>query len=191
MLKGADRMVAARAAASPSPSEALGELPAIRFVDMVMNMLDRILRKGGAVDKVHACRLAQHMLLRLRGRIDDLLPRLLSLLCTNMMQESDSHLLGKLVSTVALCFAYNARFTTQILAQGGGDAPVALWLKKLDENVHAVEFMVDKKVLSLGMMALLAAPADAVPTLVKVRRDALFARWARGPGTAAPRRASR
>ena len=146
--------------------KALMESPA--HLDAVVDMVRTIFKddKVGGVDRICGCKLAEMLMLNLRGGIDNYVPEFIQLamgILTNDELKVKSyriHLMEMIINAIY----YNPRLSLTVLeANGWTNKFFSLWFSSIDSftRVH------DKK-LSIGAItALLTLRADEVPTSVQ------------------------
>ncbi|KAF2717063.1 nuclear transport receptor RANBP7/RANBP8 [Polychaeton citri CBS 116435] len=138
------------------------------YLDAIVDMVRTIFRddKVGGVDRICGCKLAEILMLNLKGGIDDYIPEFIQLamgILTNDELKVKSyrvHLMEMIINAVY----YNPRLSLQVLESNGlTNKFFSMWFSSIDgfSRVH------DKK-LSIGAItALLTLRADEVPTSVQ------------------------
>ncbi|KAI7509050.1 ARM repeat-containing protein, partial [Hortaea werneckii] len=138
------------------------------YLEAAVDMVRTIFRdeKVGGVDRICGCKLAEIMMLNLRGGIDDYVPEFITLamsVLTNDQLKVKSYRIH-LMEMVINGIYYNPNLAMQVLeANGWTNKFFSLWFSSIDSftRVH------DKK-LSIGAItALLTMSSQDVPTSVQ------------------------
>jgi len=146
--------------------QALLEQPA--YLDAIVDMIQTIFKdtKVGGVDRICGCKLAEILMLNLRGGIDIYVPQFVQLAMTILTNDESKvksyklHLLEMVINSIY----YNPRLALDVLeGNGWTNKFFSLWFSSIDSftRVH------DKK-LSIGAItALLTLRAEEVPPSVQ------------------------
>ncbi|KAK5128335.1 hypothetical protein LTR85_003003 [Meristemomyces frigidus] len=138
------------------------------YLDAVVDMVRTIFKdaKVGGVDRICGCKLAEILMLNLRGGIDDYVPEFISVAMTTLTNEELKvksyriHLMEMVINAIY----YNPRLALTVLeANGWTNKYFSFWFSSIDSftRVH------DKK-LSIGAItALLTLRSDEVPHSVQ------------------------
>ncbi|KAK4547702.1 hypothetical protein LTR36_000660 [Oleoguttula mirabilis] len=138
------------------------------YLDAVVDMVRTIFKdtKVGGVDRICGCKLAEILMLNLRGGIDDYVPEFISVAMTTLTNEELKvksyriHLMEMVINAIY----YNPRLALTVLeANGWTNKFFSFWFSSIDSftRVH------DKK-LSIGAItALLTLRSDEVPHSVQ------------------------
>jgi hypothetical protein len=116
-----------------------------------------------------AAKLLECVLANCRGRVDELVPTMLAMSLERLGKTELSYLQDLLMQVVANCLYYDAALALDILNKNGRTAStLAKWFEMLGARTksgkrrhHRREH--DKKICALGLLALLSAPAAALP----------------------------
>lgn len=124
-------------------------------------------QKVGGVDRICACKLAEAMMLSLRGHIDQCVTGFISMAMTVLsshdvkVKSYKIHLMEMVINAIY----YNPLLTIAVLEQKGWTNKFfSLWFGNMDSftRVH------DKKLCIVAIVQLLSLPADQVPQSVSV-----------------------
>lgn len=138
------------------------------YLDAIVDMVRTIFKdaKVGGVDRICGCKLAEILMLNLRGGIDDYVPEFISVAMTTLTNEELKvksyriHLMEMVINSIY----YNPRLALTVLeANGWTNKFFSFWFSSIDSftRVH------DKK-LSIGAItALLTLRGDEVPHSVQ------------------------
>ncbi|CAZ80144.1 unnamed protein product [Tuber melanosporum] len=143
----------------------LKENPAL--LDAVFDIIRTIFtnERLGAMDRICGCKLAEAVLLNLRGHADQYLPRFveIAMTCLNAPGDIKSYRIH-LMEMVINCIYYNPSVTLQILEQHGWTNKFfSLWFSNI-ENFNRVH---DKKLSIVAIVALIQLPAEHVPQSIQ------------------------
>ncbi|KAK6532235.1 hypothetical protein TWF281_006427 [Arthrobotrys megalospora] len=123
--------------------------------------------KLGAMDRICGCKLAEAVLLNLRGHADVYLRRLIELPMLCLTAENHAKVKAyrvHLMEMVINCIYYNPSQTLQILEQHGWTAKFfTLWFSNID-NFNRVH---DKKLSIVAIVALLDLTPDQIPASIQ------------------------
>ena len=120
----------------------------------------------GGVDRICGCKLAEVLMLNLRGHIDNYVPEFVALAMTVLSSDDVKvksyriHLMEMVVNAIY----YNAGLTLRFLeAQGWTNKFFSLWFSSIDifNRVH------DKKLSIAAISSLLILPGDQVPVTIQ------------------------
>jgi hypothetical protein len=147
-------------------SEAMIQNPA--YIDAVVGMVEDIFRDEniGGMDRICACKLAEAIMLNLRGHIDQHIPVFIEL-AMNVITKDELkvksyriHLMEMVINTIY----YNPLLSLRVLeAKGWTNRFFSSWFSNI-ENFGRVH---DKKLSILAISALLTLRADDVPSSVQ------------------------
>ena len=137
------------------------------YLEAVIDMVRVIFKddKVGGVDRICGCKLAEVLMLSLRGHIDNYLPEFISLAMTVLTNEELKvkpyriHLMEMVINAI-YC---NPQLTLHVLETNGWTNKFfSLWFSSIDvfTRVH------DKKLSICAITSLLVLPADQVPASV-------------------------
>jgi importin-7 len=138
------------------------------YLEAIIDMIQCIFadEKVGGVDRICGCKLAEAVLLNLRGHVDQYIPKLVELgmtFLTNSELKVKSYRIH-LMEMVINCIYYNPKLTLQVLeTKGWTNKFFSLWFSNMDyfTRVH------DKKLSIAAIVALLSLRADEVPASVQ------------------------
>ncbi|KAI9769954.1 MAG: hypothetical protein M1840_003664 [Geoglossum simile] len=138
------------------------------YLEAIIDMIQCIFadEKVGGVDRICGCKLAEAVLLNLRGHVDQYIPKLVELgmtFLTNAELKVKSYRIH-LMEMVINCIYYNPKLTLQVLeTKGWTNKFFSLWFSNMDyfTRVH------DKKLSIAAIVALLSLRADEVPASVQ------------------------
>lgn len=130
---------------------------------MVQHMYEDV--NVGGVDKVCACKLAEVMMLSLRGSIDKYIPNFIQMAMNTLRGPSTKVVLVKihLMEMVINAIYYNPVLTLNILdSKGWAEDFFSLWIQSISKftRVH------DKKLCILAISALLSMDPSHIPSSV-------------------------
>ncbi|KAG8626532.1 hypothetical protein KVT40_005477 [Elsinoe batatas] len=138
------------------------------YLEAIVEMVRRIFKddKVGGVDRICGCKLAEVMMLNLRGHIDQHLPEFVSLAMTDLTNDKNKvksykiHLMEMVINGI-YC---NPSLALHVLETNGWTNKFfSLWFSSIDmfTRVH------DKKLSICAISALLVIPADQIPQSVQ------------------------
>ena len=138
------------------------------YLEGIVSMIDDIFRdeKVGGVDRICGCKLAEALMLNLRGHLDEFLPRFIELSMTTLTNQESKvkayriHLMEIVINAIY----YNPTLALQVLeTRGWTNKFFSLWFSNIDNfsRVH------DKKLSISAIVALLTLRVDEVPTSVQ------------------------
>lgn len=147
-------------------SDALVQNP--QYLEAIIDMIRVIFKddKVGGVDRICGCKLAEILMLSLRGHIDNYIPEFVSLAMT-VLTNSDVKVKSykiHLMETVINAIYYNPRLSLHVLeSHGWTNKFFSLWFSSIDTftRVH------DKKLSIAAITSLLILPGDQVPVSVQ------------------------
>lgn len=138
------------------------------YLDAVIDMVRTIFKddKVGGVDRICGCKLAEIIMLNMRGHVDDYVPEFISLtmqVLTNDEPKVKSlkiHLMEVIINSIY----YNPALALHVLESNGWTNKFfSLWFSSI-ENFTRVH---DKKLCISGICALLTLRAEDVPVSVQ------------------------
>ena len=147
-------------------SETMVQHPA--YLRAVISMVEDIFgdEKGGGVDRICGCKLAETVMLNLRGYIDQYIPLFIEL-AMNVIDSGDSrtksyriHLIEMVINTIY----YNPLLSLQYMeSKGWTNKFFSAWFSNIDnfKRVH------DKKLSIVAISSLLTLKAEEVPVSVQ------------------------
>ncbi|KAJ2160790.1 Nonsense-mediated mRNA decay protein 5 [Coemansia sp. RSA 552] len=132
-----------------------------RLFDIIETVMksDRV----GENDRVSACKLAESLMLYGRGKIDGMIPGFLSLAVTYLQSPEAIKTRKFLVTTLEVvlnALYYNPVITVGVLHRYQWTGPV---FSLMVQNVDKFSRVHDKKLLIVGLTAILAVPGDQLP----------------------------
>ncbi|KAI9861983.1 MAG: hypothetical protein M1813_005054 [Trichoglossum hirsutum] len=138
------------------------------YLEAIIDMIQSIFadEKVGGVDRICGCKLAEAVLLNLRGHVDQYIPKLVELgmtFLTNSELKVKSYRIH-LMEMIINCIYYNPKLTLHLLeSKGWTNKFFSLWFSNMDcfTRVH------DKKLSIAAIVALLSLRADEVPASVQ------------------------
>lgn len=138
------------------------------YLEAVVGMVDEIFHneRVGGVDRICGCKLAESVMLNLRGHVDQYIPKFVELgmrTLTNHELKVKAYRIH-LMEMVVNAIYYNPVLTLHILESSGWTNKFfSLWFSNIDNftRVH------DKKLSIAAIVALLTLRADQVPTSVQ------------------------
>jgi hypothetical protein len=147
-------------------SETLSANPA--YLGAVISMVQDIFHddKVGGVDRICGCKLAEAVMLNLRGRVDDHISKFIELGMTTLTNQELKvksyriHLMEMVINAIY----YNPTLALHILeSRGWTNKFFSLWFSNIDSfsRVH------DKKLSIAAVIALLSLRADQIPASVQ------------------------
>ncbi|GAB7350629.1 hypothetical protein MBLNU459_g1192t1 [Dothideomycetes sp. NU459] len=147
-------------------SDALVQNP--QYLDAIIDMIRVIFgdEKVGGVDRICGCKLAEILMLSLRGHIDNYVPEFVSLAMTVLtnnevkVKSYKIHLMEMVINAIY----YNPRLSLHVLETNGWTNKFfSLWFSSIDSftRVH------DKKLSIAAITSLLILPGDQVPVSVQ------------------------
>lgn len=134
------------------------------IVDMVRTIFTD--EKVGGVDRICGCKLAEIVMLSLRGHVDEFIPEFIQLSMSVLLNDEPKvksyriHLMEMVINTLY----YNPRLAIHVLeSQGWTNKFFSLWFSSIDNftRVH------DKKLSIAAITSLLSLRAEEVPTSVQ------------------------
>ena len=139
-----------------------------KYIDAVVDMVKIVFedKKVGGVDRICGCRLAEALMLSLRGHIDEHVSTFIHL-AMNVLSNNEVKIKSyriHLIETVINAIYYNPLLALQILeATGSAGKFFSMWLASMDSmsRVH------DKKLSITAITSLLTLPASNVPQSVQ------------------------
>lgn len=146
--------------------EALIQHP--QYLAAIVDMIRTIFKddKVGGVDRICGCKLAETLMLNLRGHIDNYVPEFVALAMTVLTNDDVKvksyriHLMEMVINALY----YNAGLTLQVLeAHGWTNKFFSLWFSSIDSftRVH------DKKLSIAAITSLIILPGDQVPVSIQ------------------------
>ncbi|KAK0662879.1 putative importin [Lasiodiplodia hormozganensis] len=143
------------------------------YLEAIVDMIRTIFKdeKVGGVDRICGCKLAEILMLTMRGHIDDFVPEFIQLSMHVLLNDEPKvksyriHLMEMVIN----CIYYNPRLSLHVLESNGWTNKFfSLWFSNIDSftRVH------DKKLSIAAITALLTLNAQEVPVSVQ-------AGWAR------------
>lgn len=143
------------------------------YLEAIVDMIRTIFKdeKVGGVDRICGCKLAEILMLTMRGHIDDFIPEFIQLSMHVLLNDEPKvksyriHLMEMVIN----CIYYNPRLSLHVLESNGWTNKFfSLWFSNIDSftRVH------DKKLSIAAITALLTLNAQEVPVSVQ-------AGWAR------------
>ncbi|KAF2859860.1 ARM repeat-containing protein [Piedraia hortae CBS 480.64] len=138
------------------------------FLDAVMDMTRTIFvdTRGGGGDKICGCRLAEIMMLNLRGGIDHYIPELIAIAMGELLREGYKsksyrvHLMEMVINAVY----YNPRLAMRVLEGGGWtDRFFGIWFAHMEMFTR----FNDKKLCIVGISSLLGLRTEEIPASVR------------------------
>lgn len=138
------------------------------YLAAIVSMVEDIFRdeKTGGVDKICACKLAEAIMLNLRGHVDQYIPVFISLAMPILINEEAKtksyriHLMEMVINAIY----YNPVLALRVLeANGWTNKMFSSWFSNIDsfKRVH------DKKLSIVAISALLTLRAEEVPASVQ------------------------
>ena len=138
------------------------------YLDALVGMVHDIFRddKVGGVDRICGCKLAEALMLNLRGHIDQHIPKFIELGMTTItnnelkVKSYRIHLMEMIINAIH----YNPTLALHVLeTRGWTNKFFSLWFSNIDNfsRVH------DKKLSIAAIVALLTLRADQVPVSVQ------------------------
>lgn len=139
-----------------------------QYLEAIVDMIRTIFKddKVGGVDRICGCKLAEVLMLNLRGHIDQYVPEFIAL-AMNVLNSDDVKVKSyriHLMEVVVNAIYYNATMALQVLEhQGNTNKFFSLWFSSIDifTRVH------DKKLSIAAITSLLILPGDQVPVSVQ------------------------
>ena len=139
-----------------------------QYLEAIVDMIRSIFKDAnvGGVDRICGCKLAEVLMLNLRGHIDNYVPEFVALAMTVLSSDDVKvksyriHLMEMVVNAIY----YNAGLTLRFLeAQGWTNKFFSLWFSSIDifNRVH------DKKLSIAAISSLLILPGDQVPVTIQ------------------------
>lgn len=147
-------------------SEALIHQP--QYLEAIVDMIRTIFQNDsvGGVERICGCKLAEMLMLTLRGHIDNYIPEFIMIAMT-VLNNDDVKVKSyriHLMETVINALYYNPSLALHILEQNGQTNKFfSLWFSSIDifTRVH------DKKLSIAAITSLIVLPADQVPVSVQ------------------------
>ncbi|KAI9793136.1 MAG: hypothetical protein M1833_000821 [Piccolia ochrophora] len=147
-------------------SETLVQTPS--YLEAIIGMVEDIFtdQKVGGVDRICGCKLAEAVMLNLRGHVDQHVPRFVELAMTTItnnelkVKSYRIHLMEMVINAIY----YNPTLALHVLeTKGWTNKFFSLWFSNIDNftRVH------DKKLSIAAIVSLLTLTADQVPTSVQ------------------------
>jgi hypothetical protein len=138
------------------------------YVEAAASMVRDIFReeKSGGMDRIYGCKLAEAIMLNLRGNVDQYIPTFVTLAMTAILSDELKvksyriHLMEMVINAIY----YNPILALRVTeANGWTNKFFSHWFANIDNftRVH------DKKLSILAISALLTLRAEAVPTSVQ------------------------
>lgn len=138
------------------------------YLDALVDMVRTIFKddKVGGVDRICGCKLAEVIMLNLRGHVDDYIPEFVSLACSILFNDEPKvkSLRIHLMEVVINAIYYNPVLALRVLeANGWTNKFFSLWFSSIDSfaRVH------DKKLCISAICSLLTINAQDVPVSVQ------------------------
>lgn len=138
-----------------------------QYLEAIYDIIQTIFTNDrlGAVDRICGCKLAEAVLLNLRGHADQYMPNFvkIAMQCLIASTEIKSYRVH-LMEMVINCIYYNPLATLQILEQHGWTNKFfSLWFSNI-ENFNRVH---DKKLSIVAIVALIQLPPEQVPQSIQ------------------------
>jgi hypothetical protein len=138
------------------------------YLDAIVDMVRTIFKddKVGGVDRICGCKLAEIIMLNMRGHVDDYVPEFISLTMQVLTNEEPKvkslkiHLMEVVINSIY----YNPALALHVLESNGWTNKFfSLWFSSIDNftRVH------DKKLCISGICSLLTLRAEDVPVSVQ------------------------
>jgi hypothetical protein len=138
------------------------------YLDAIVDMVRTIFKddKVGGVDRICGCKLAEIIMLNMRGHVDEYIPEFIALTMTVLMNDEPKvkslriHLMEVVINSIY----YNPALALHVLETNGWTNKLfSLWFSSIDNftRVH------DKKLCISGICALLTLRAQDVPISVQ------------------------
>ncbi|KAF2280158.1 ARM repeat-containing protein [Westerdykella ornata] len=138
------------------------------YLEAIVDMVRTIFKddKVGGVDRICGCKLAEIIMLNIRGHVDDYIPEFIGLACTTLFNDDPKvkSLRTHLMEVVINAIYYNPALALHVLEQNGWTNKFfSLWFSSIDNftRVH------DKKLCISAICALLTINAQNVPVSVQ------------------------
>ncbi|KAL0265089.1 Nonsense-mediated mRNA decay protein 5 [Diplodia seriata] len=138
------------------------------YLEAIIDMIRTIFKddKVGGVDRICGCKLAEILMLTLRGHIDDFIPEFIQL-SMHVLLNDDAKVKSyriHLMEMIINCIYYNPRLSLHVLESNGWTNKFfSLWFSNIDSftRVH------DKKLSIAAIASLLTLNAQEVPVSVQ------------------------
>jgi importin-7 len=138
------------------------------YLDALVSMIYVIFQddKVGGVDRICGCKLAEAIIINLRGHVDQYIPQFIQMAMVVLTNEVPKvkTLRIHLMEMVINCIYYNPRLAMQVLEEGGWTNKFfSFWFSNMDSftRVH------DKKLGIAAITGLLSLRAEEVPVSVQ------------------------
>ena len=140
-----------------------------QYLDAIVDMVRTIFKddKVGGVDRICGCKLAEIIMLNMRGHVDEYVPEFISLTMSVLMSDEPKvkSLRIHLMEVVINAIYYNPKLSLQVLETNGWTNKFfTLWFSSMESftRVH------DKRLCIMAIISLLNLPPDLIPQSVSV-----------------------
>jgi len=138
------------------------------YIELMWRMVQRTVQKNESqIERATATKILESIILNCRGRVDAMMEPMLKLLVATLQNMNIQKVQGHVVRVVASALYYNATLTVRILESMGALSKILeLWMKLMGD-VTCFRSVLDKKICALGLISVLALPAQQMPASVR------------------------